>query len=78
MLEEDPAEQVLDSTHHPLVSPPAVKDRHIMTRTDFGGSQLPENGGRDGMRNAGLVTIKQPDTAASTSTFCPVYSLWKH
>jgi hypothetical protein len=49
-----------------------MTDRHIMTQTDVGGSQFPDDEGRDGPRNIGLLTIKQSDAAASPKTFYSV------
>ena len=68
---------------NPLVSPPAVMDRHTMMWTDFRGSQFPDDEGGDGPWNVGLLTTKQSDTAASLRTFYSLYHLcwpycWTH
>lgn len=38
---------------------------YIITRTNFGGSELPDDENSDGPRNFGLFTIQPPDAAAS-------------
>ena len=43
--------------------------RYIMTRTHFGGSELPDDEDIDGPRNFGLVAIQPPDAAASPRIF---------
>jgi hypothetical protein len=44
-------------------------DRYVMTRTNFGGSELPDDEDRDGPRNFGLLAIQPPDAAASPRIF---------
>jgi len=41
----------------------------IMTRTNFRGSELPDDENSDGPRNFGLLTIQPPDAAASPRIF---------
>jgi hypothetical protein len=41
-------------TNPPIVSPPAIADRHITTRTDCAGSKFPDDEGGDGPRNVDL------------------------
>jgi hypothetical protein len=37
----------------------------IITRTDFGGNQIPDERDKDGPGNVGLLTIQPTDAAAS-------------
>ena len=48
--------------------------RYIMTRTHFGGSELPDDEDIDGPRNFGLVAIQPPDAAASPRIFYCIQS----
>jgi hypothetical protein len=41
---------------------------YVMTRTNFGDSELPDEN-RDGPRNFGLLTLQPPDAAASSRIF---------
>lgn len=49
----------------PLFSPPDIMGSCIMTRTDSGGSQIPDDRDGDIPGNVGLVLIQQPGAAAS-------------
>jgi hypothetical protein len=65
-----PTGQGLDSTQQPApVSPPAVVDRHIMTQTDFAGSQFLDNDGGHSCRNVGIFSINLFNTDDNARTF---------
>ena len=64
------ADERNSSTEHsraptnPLVSPTTVTGRYVMTRTDFGGSQFPDDEDIQGSRNVGLLAIETHYAAA--------------
>jgi len=60
---------------NPLVSPQAILGRYIMTQTDFGGSQFPDDEDRYDPQNIGLLAIQPPDVATSPRIFFWMYVL---
>jgi hypothetical protein len=60
-----PSRGVLDSAQQPS----CLTTRYIMTRTDFGGRQFPDDEDRDGPRNVGLLATQTPDADASPGIF---------
>ena len=44
-------------------------DKYIITRTNFGGSELPDDEDRGGPRNFDLLAIQPPNAAASPRLF---------
>jgi hypothetical protein len=52
-----------------LDSPQAILGRYIMTQTDFGGSQFPDDEDRNGPQNLGLLAIQPSDVASSLRIF---------